>query len=38
VDGHSGVELLVEPNCLDAEGTDAETGTETGGGGDMCGA
>jgi hypothetical protein len=41
VDGHSGAELrllVVEPNCLDTEGIDAETGTETGGEGDMCGA
>ena len=31
MDGHSGAELLVELSCLDTEGIDVETGTETGG-------
>jgi hypothetical protein len=30
VDGNSVTELLEETSCLDTEGIDAETGTETG--------
>ena len=31
VDGHSGTEILLEPSCLDTEGINVETDTETGG-------
>ena len=31
MDGHDGAKRLVELSCLDTEGIDAETGTETGG-------